>query len=226
MKKNAFEHLDFRLESSKNLSNSDLAKVHALFDFNYVQANHTYLDQSLAKLNRIALAFEEKTLVGFSLAGSTRMVLPRLQGQQMIMLGGIGCIDSRFRRLGLFSCLANLAGGQPREILFGVDRVLACSRIAHPASFRTIKHLPGSLPKLGQALSAWHLEVASVAASLYGVKLKPGSLIVQGSGKPIGYPCMEIDAGEEEWQPFATVDRDAGDSLMAIAWAPNAPDGW
>lgn len=226
MNSSTISHLEFRTEQTLQLCAKDLSQIHDFFEKNYSQANHAYLDLSLSKLDRIALAFENKQLVGFSLAGSTRMALPRIETRQAIMLGGIGCIDARFRRQGLFSHLASLAGGKPEQVFANVDRVLACARIAHPASFRTIKHLPGSLPKLGQPLSSWHLEIATVVASLYGVTLKSNSLVVQGCGTPIGYPNIEVEANEQEWLPFADVDRDRGDSLLAIAWAPTVPEGW
>jgi hypothetical protein len=47
-----------------------------------------------------------------------------------------------------------------------------------------------------------------------------------GGGRPIGTPRIEIDVADEEWIPFRDVDRDRGDSLLALAWSPDAPPGW
>jgi hypothetical protein len=35
-----------------------------------------------------------------------------------------------------------------------------------------------------------------------------------------------IEASAEEWGVFATVDRDRGDSLLALSWIPDAPLAW
>ena len=41
-----------------------------------------------------------------------------------------------------------------------------------------------------------------------------------------GWPVIEIEATPEEWELFAPVDRSRGDSLLGLAWNPNAPEGW
>jgi hypothetical protein len=50
--------------------------------------------------------------------------------------------------------------------------------------------------------------------------------VVVGKGKPIGYPKLEIIVDEKEWLPFNGVNRDRGDSLLAVSWNPDAPEGW
>jgi hypothetical protein len=89
-----------------------------------------------------------------------------------------------------------------------------------------MKRLHKALPDPERTLSAWHLEVAAAVADLYGVHLRGDSLVVAGSGRPIGYPRIEIEVDSDEWLPFADVDRDRGDSLLGLAWAPDAPPGW
>jgi hypothetical protein len=37
---------------------------------------------------------------------------------------------------------------------------------------------------------------------------------------------MELDVEPREWELFEAVDRDRGDALLAIAWAPDAPGDW
>jgi hypothetical protein len=54
----------------------------------------------------------------------------------------------------------------------------------------------------------------------------PLTFVCKGTGVPIGYPIMDIDATPEEWEMFRYVDRSRGDSLLGISWAPDAPDGW
>lgn len=225
MKEN-FNNMEFQIKNTAELTLSDVTSIKELFDRNYQQANQEYLDHSLKALRRISLALEEGCLVGFSLADSATIAIPRMKEKQLVMLGGVACIDTSYRRKGLFSHLATLSGGERKSVLSGAERVLACARVAHPASFRTLCRLPGAIPKHDQPLSEWHLEVGAVIANLYGVTLKPQSLIVQGNGTPIGYPNIDVKVSEEEWLAFAEVNREQGDSLLGVAWAPSAPDGW
>jgi hypothetical protein len=76
-------------------------------------------------------------------------------------------------------------------------RRLLCGRMAHPAAMRTIGRLPTSVPKRGVRPSAWHRQVG-----------------------------IEMEVEPHEWEVFAPVDRDRGDALLGIAWAPDAPEGW
>ena len=55
---------------------------------------------------------------------------------------------------------------------------------------------------------------------------KERSLVVQGSGKPIGYSNIEMRVSDEEKLLFEHVNRNEGDSLLGIAWIPDAPPGW
>ena len=101
-----------------------------------------------------------------------------------------------------------------------------CGRMAHPASFRAMNRSPAVIPKHGVPLSDWQKEVGLCVAGLYGVNLDPETMVVIGSGVPIGYPIIEQDVTEEEWLLFKTVNRDRGDSLLGITWSPDAPEGW
>ncbi len=218
--------LEFCTVNTDKLTDNQIALIHDCFENNYKHANHKYFDGSLKALRKISMALDTDRLVGFSLAGSLSVSIPRMEKEQLVMLGGIGCIDPHYRRLGLFSRLANLAGGERESVLDGAERILACARVAHPASFRALRRLPGVIPNEAVPLSKWHLEVGAAIAELYGVQLKPGTMIVQGDGTPIGYPNIELDVSDVEWRVFASVDRNRGDSLLGIAWAPTPPEGW
>ena len=75
---------------------------------------------------------------------------------------------------------------------------------------------PRRLYRLGQAI-----------AEAYGVHgFDPETFVCLGSGQPIGYPDIEFDVEPHEWEIFEPVDRDRGDALLALAWAPDAPPGW
>lgn len=224
--KSLLSDLEFNTVTTDKLTDDQKALIRDLFAQSYRQANQNYLFRSLKVLRKIAMALDAGRLVGFSLADSASLAIPRMEGKQLVMMGGIGCIDPQYRRLGLFSHLANLAGGGTEAVFDRADRVLACSRIAHPASFRTLRRLPGFMPNEALPLSDWHLEVGAVLAELYNVELKPGTLIVKGDGNPIGYPNIEVDVSENEWQVFSEVDRDQGDSVLGMAWAPTPPAGW
>jgi hypothetical protein len=62
---------------------------------------------------------------------------------------------------------------------------------------------------------------------MYGVSgFDPDTFVCAGSGVPIGYPRIDMDVGPEEWDVFAPVNRERGDSLLGLCWIPDAPEGW
>ncbi|MFQ5380614.1 MAG: hypothetical protein ACE5EF_03180 [Dehalococcoidia bacterium] len=86
---------------------------------------------------------------------------------------------------------------------------------------------PSAVPQRGRRPTPWQQEVGkAVAEASRSPGFDPETFVVQGSGKPVGYPVMEIETTPEEWELFAAVDRDAGDSLLGIAWTPDPPPGW
>ncbi|MEW6187436.1 MAG: hypothetical protein AB1585_17020 [Thermodesulfobacteriota bacterium] len=225
MKSPLLEKIKTRVIPTTDLKEADRFTIHDLFDLAYDQANHGYLNRSLTKLSFLALAYDQENPVGFALGDAVRTTLPRLAEPQCIVLAGICCIAPAYRRLGLFGRLESLAIRESNLIKPG-QRTLACGRMAHPASFRILKGNPTVVPQYGQKPTAWQKEVGLQVAELYGVKLDPETFVVQGKGQPIGYPKIEIEVEEEEWLPFKRVNRDRGDSLLAIAWNPDAPEGW
>jgi hypothetical protein len=225
VKSSTLQNLQTRVIQTTELSAADLHTIHGLFDLAYEQANHEYLDQSLTKLRFLALADDQEIPAGFALGDAVITFLPRMIEPQCVILAGICCIDPRFRRQGLFTYLESLAIRESGVIKPGL-RVLSCGRMAHPASFRIISRNPTVVPKVAHPPSQWQKEVGLCVAGLYGVQLNPETFVVIGKGQPIGYPKIDIKVAEEEWLPFKTVNRDRGDSLLGIAWNPDAPEGW
>ncbi len=221
-----FTNITFSVSESDTLSSETLGQIHAFFEKTYVQPNHDYLDTSLQRLRYIALALKEEKLIGMALADTRFEKLPGFSEPQLLTLGGIGCIDAEYRRVGVFSHISHLAGTANGLVERAKERILACGRAAHPASFRSITRYPTVIPKFSVPLTAWQWDVASAVAELYGVTLKPNSMVVVGSGKPIGYPNVDIDVEKDEWQIFQDVDRDKGENLLALAWIPDLPEGW
>ena len=224
VRKNDLGEFEFRVLRSEALSSGDREIVSGLFEVAYRQANHAYLDRSLGRLRFLALATHRGRPAGFALADRRWLELPRCAEPQLVNLGGIACVASEFRRRGLFGHLEELAAaagetGHP-------TRVLRCGRMAHPASFRGLSRNPSAVPRPGVTPSAWQQEVGLAIAEAYGSRVDPETFVCLGDGIPVGYPRMEIDATEEEWELFRHVDRDRGDSLLGIAWAPSSPDGW
>ncbi len=200
------------------------ARVFALFRTAYRAADEAYLEASLGKLRFIATATSAGELAGFALGEMRILDLPRLP-RQPVALAGICCIAPRFRRLGLFRELELQAFRAS-----GIDpgpRVLSCGRMAHPASFRTMTWSPTHVPKRGIPPTAWQREVGAAIARAYGAAhFDPETFVCAGSGAPIGYPVIDMAVEPEEWEVFAAVDRDRGDSLLGLCWVPDAPAGW
>ena len=102
--------------------------------------------------------------------------------------------------------------------------MLAEDRFETPGA--TIVEVSNAVPNPSMPISAWHKEVGLRLADLYGVSIDPDTFVVIGAGEPIGYPLIEYDVTAEERALFAGVDRDRGDSLLAMSWQPDAPPGW
>jgi hypothetical protein len=151
------------------------------------------------------------------------MDLPRLPAQP-VALAGICCVDPAFRRRGLFQELerhAFQAAGIP-----ATPRLLSCGRVAHPASFRTIRWNPNHVPKRGVPPTPWQREIGAVLAETLGAKgFDPETFVCFGSGRPM-YPILDLDVRPEEWDVFAAVNRERGDAILGLCWIPDAPEGW
>lgn len=225
MDKSKLSEFDIRALRTNMLSAEQLLNVLGLFDTSYRQANHAYLRHSLDKLRYIALAMHKDTLAGFAIGDTVLTKLPRLPDSQEVVLAGISCIAPEYRRRGLFFELEKAACFESGILKPGL-RFLKCGRMAHPVSFRVLRKDPTVIPKLDVPLSEWHKEIGLRVADLYGVSINPDTFVVIGDGKPIGFPRLEYEVTDEEWQLFDSVDRNRGDSLLAMSWTPDAPEGW
>ncbi len=215
---------DFDVVESRRVSDAQRAELLRLFEANYRDANAAFLQKSLGTLRHIAIARRQGRAVGFGLAESRVIELPRL-GDQLVMLAGLCCIDPDFRRLGLFGELERLAAGAsdvPES-----ERRLLCGRMAHPAAFRQVARLPGVVPVPDRCPSEWQREVGSAIAQVYGVHdFDPATFVCIGDGRPIGHPRIEFKVEAHEWRVFESVDRSRGDALLGMAWLPDGPPGW
>jgi len=217
----------FSLEKfeTSSLPSDVFAAVQGLFAENYRDANLAYLEKNLGKLRYLSIARDETgTVAGFAL-GELRLIdLPRLPATP-VRLAGLCCVGFAFRRHGLFGKLEDLAIGRPRNTEGA--RTLSAGRTAHPASFRGFYRNPAAVPHPGRRPTPWQQEVGAAVAEAYGsAGFDPETFVVKGSGVPIGWPIIEIEATPEEWEMFSAVDRSKGDSLLGIAWFPAPPEGW
>jgi hypothetical protein len=216
--------LEFEVVATSDLAAEARARVIALFRASYLRADEAYLERSLTRLRFIATATSAGALAGFALGEMRIMDLPRLPGQA-VALAGMCCVDPRLRRRGLFRELerrAFMASGVSFE-----PRVLSCGRMAHPASFRSMTLNPTHVPKRHIRPTPWQQEVGAIIARLYEVPgFDPETFVCAGSGTPIGYPVIDLDVQPDEWDVFAPVNRDRGDSLLGLCWFPDGPEGW
>lgn len=223
--KTDIKEINFRAIPTYALSSDDLVRVRQLFNQAYHQANYSYLEKSFNQLRYITLADYRGELVGFGVADAVETSLPRMAEPQIVLLGGISCVASTFRRLGLFTELEKMSI-EASDMMRPAPQYLVCGRMAHPASFRVINQTPAVIPKPGVPLSKWQQEVGLKVAELYGVTIDPETLVVIGDGAPCGYPKVTSEVSEDEWLPFKPVNRDRGDSLLGITWFLNTPAGW
>jgi len=214
----------FRTVPTAELTASDRDVMQGLFATNYRQANAAYLEKSFGTLGFAAIATHDDVPAGFALGEMRILDLPRLPGQT-VALAGMCCINPSFRRRGLFGAL-ELAALRGADFV-PVGRYLSAGRMAHPASMRTMARNATVVPKPGVPITAWQREVGRAIAAAYRTQqFDDETFVCVGSGTPIGYPVMDIEAEPEEWRVFEPVNRDRGDSLLGLCWHPDAPDGW
>ena len=213
-------------QSVQELPEERVSQILELFDAAYADADHSYLLSSFDVMEWVALAMDGPALAGFAIADAKLVNLPRMQGLQPVATYGIACIDQNFRRMGLFARLERAAAQASGKLPVN-SRYLNCGRTAHPATYKFLASLgAGSVPEPGRSLSPWQTEMVERVAALYRAKVYPGTCVVIGKGVPIGYPRVDVVATDIEHAMFDKVDRDKGDSLLAMSWSPDAPGGW
>lgn len=220
------DEVQIEVRDTNSLTSQEMNRIIELFEANYDEADPSYIDKSVDTLKYIALASSSSKLVGFGFGETRIMPLPRLSDSEAVALAGMSCVDPTVRQRGLFAQMAlhvlSEGGNVPAERPY-----LFCGRMAHAVSYRTIaKMSPACVPASGVPLSEWHQETLEAAATAFGVSVDSRTGIVKGSGRPVGYPRLAFEPTEAERELFQNVDRTSGDSLLAIAWLPNAPDGW
>jgi len=218
------ERFRFLTIATQDIGEGDLDVVLQLFRESYREANEAYLRKSLTTLAYVTVAWENERPAGFGFAETRVIDLPELPGQ-VVGMGGICCVSPPYRRIHLFGELErrSLRAGPVKA----EGRVLETGRMAHPASYRGMSRNPSAVPRRGQRPSQWQQAVGAAIAEAYGSPgFDPETFVVRGSGKPVGFPAIEIEATPEEWELFAPVNRLEGDSLLGIAWSPDAPPGW
>jgi hypothetical protein len=220
-----FSAFDFRTMPSVDLAPADIDVIMALFESNYREANRAYLERSLTKLRYTTIAFHGATPAAFALGEARIIDLPRIP-EQFVSLAGICCVAPEFRRRGLFGetearCMR--ASALPVH----PQRNLSCGRLAHPATIHLMAQNPSAFPRRGVTPTPWQQEVGIAIAAAYGTPaFDPLTFVCKGAGVPIGYPVLEVEATPEEWEVFRPVNRSRGDSLLGMAWWPDAPPGW
>ncbi len=215
----------FRSVRTDELTADDRARMFALFDVAYRQANHAYLEKSFGVLHYAAIATCGDDSAGFALGEMRILDLPRLP-QQVVAMAGICCIGPAYRRHGLFGALERKAMERRRYRAAGRDDERradgASGELSHDGA-RT----PVSCRRSGVVPTAWQQEVGAAIAAAYGTaEFDPKTFVCHGSGVPIGYPAMDLDVEPHEWEAFKHVDRDKGDSLLGLSWMPDPPEGW
>jgi hypothetical protein len=216
--------LEFEVLETASISARQRESLLGLFQANYRDANPAFLDKSFSVLRHVAIARHEGEAIGFAMAESRRMDLPRLP-DQLVSLAGLACVAPEFRRRRLFGGLTMRA--MAWKSFTEKPRRLFCGRMAHPAALRSITQLAKTVPIPGVRPTQWQQEVGKVIADAYRVfDFDPETFVCIGDGRAIGYPRIEFDVEPEEWEAFECVNRDRGDALLAIAWVPDGPPGW
>ena len=55
------------------------------------------------------------------------------------------------------------------------------------------------------------------------LELDARTFVVKSKGNIAGYPKVEVEATKNDWKIFKRANRKLGESLLTMAWVPNAP---
>ena len=220
-----FSGIDTEVLLTKDLEDEVIYSVQKLFIDNYHEANLRYLEECFNRMRCLTLAKDDGIPIGFSLGDSVQINLPRFEEPQSVVLHGLGCIEDKYRKIGLFKHLQKLSSSLGDPIPSG-SRRLICGRVAHPVSFKGISLNESVVPKINIVPTKWQQEIGKSIAQLYGVEFDEETFIVRSSAGAIGYPKIKVEASKTDWNIFRNVDRESGESLLAIVWYPDAPKDW
>jgi hypothetical protein len=216
------EGVDLEVKPTAELTDTERAGLHRVFDDAYIDGDHDYLDDQLATLRNVALATAaDLGVIGFALSDSRVVDLPRLPAQ-VLRTAGLSCVLSTHKRRGISSRLESMAlaaGDAPPAV-----NTLLASRLAHAAGLHHVRSRVAVVPRPGHRATAWHREVAAAVADLLGVaSFDPTTFVCHGPGRPVGKNVIDLDVPAEEAVLFEPVDRNRGDTLLALWWTTPPP---
>lgn len=215
---------DLKTVVTREITADMRAQVHALFDRTYRDANHRYLDDSIASLGTVALGSRAGELIGFALGGCAMADLP---DPTLVLLAGLCCVAPEHRRQGIAGRLENLAISAAKKDPGRVPSVVSAGRMAHPGSYRQIAVHPRGVPRPGLRPSAFQQEIGYAVAALFGAfDFDAEHFVCVGDGRSVGTPLVDVTATPQELDLFRHVDRARGDTLLALSWVTKPPPQW
>lgn len=216
-----------RVIASTEVSEAELHAMGLLFSRCYRDADTSYLKKSLGPMRYVAVAENAQAeVLGFCFGDGRLADLPGFDTPQSVAMAGIGCIDESLQRHGLFQQLMMMAMTASGEVN-PAEPLLFAGRMAHLITYRILAKMSDStVPRVGLSPSVWHYQVGEAVAGLFQASLKPKSFVATGSGRPVGYPLVNIQASDDELALFADVQREAGESLLTMGWVNGAPEHW
>jgi hypothetical protein len=218
--------VDVEVVGCKDVSRQQRALMRDVFSTTYRRADLAYLEEQVPYFDCVSMATIEGEPAGFVFFGSREAELPGLGLTNMVM-GGLSCVKPEFRRMGVWDAMRFDPRIQtflipPREM-----KGMSVGRMAHPGSFRGFSGLSGLTPAIGKAITPWQQDVGAGVALAFDIEnFDPPTFVCRGRGRPLGEAFVNVEVSAEEWERFQNVDRSRGDTLLAIGFWPNPPDGW
>lgn len=224
--------VDFWSGVPAELPAADRDLLHGVFASAYVGPDPAYLDRQLDTMTCLVVARRGTDVVGFALGGGRNIRTPAL-GEVKVAMPGLTCVDPREQRSGIGQGMGNratwlnLSTHGPREV--------AGLRFATPASLAMAMKGRGQVvwPTSEDPYAQFdhptpaQIELAHEVALAYGNRgYDPATGACIGLGRPIGVPNVEPDVSDEYWRRFDGIDRERGDSLLALRWLVEPPPAW
>src|SRR5262249_44990780 len=83
---------DVGYKDPADLTDDERAQVHRVFDTAFQQADHTYLERTLARMSSIGMGFRDQELLGFCTCTQAELDFPGL-GRRIFNDAGLTCVD-------------------------------------------------------------------------------------------------------------------------------------
>ena len=225
---------DVGYKDPADLTPDERAQVHRVFDTAFRQADHSYLDRTLARMSSIGLGFRDQELLGFCTCTQAELDFPGL-GRRIFNDAGLTCVDPAARLSGLTNGIGHMALAGMKII--GMPDFAMLHYVTPVTAKGTFSFVGSGAGWPGSNIEEWVANYRTsptinqraagqtIAAYLHAEDYDDEHWVLIGTGRPLqstAVPNLE----PAYFELFEHVDLNRGDQLLALFWPQPPPEWW